>query len=83
MKQDQLKLKSKQHSKKMKKCKFCEHHACNERDEEVCVKHLVYVGDDVEAGASCNDFTVNASMVPGIIFLVVSVGLLFLLTSLI
>ena len=34
----------------MKKCKFCEHHACNKRDEEVCVKHLVYVGDDVEAG---------------------------------
>ncbi len=67
----------------MKKCKFCEHHACNEHGEEVCLKHLIYVGDDVEAGVSCNDFTVNASMVPGIIFLVVLVGLLFLLTALI
>lgn len=67
----------------MKKCKFCEHRTRNDNNEEVCVKHLIYVGDDVEAGVSCNDFTVNANMVPGIIFLVVSFGLLILLTALI
>lgn len=67
----------------MKRCKLCEHHAYNEHNEEVCTKHLIYVGDDTELGTSCNDFTVDANMVPGIIVMVVSVGLLFLLTALI
>lgn len=67
----------------MKKCKLCEYHTCNERAEEVCVKHLIYVGDDVDAGISCNDFTIKIEAIPGIIILVVSVGLLFLLTALI
>lgn len=68
---------------KMKRCKFCEHRACNDRNEEVCKKHLIYVGDNVESDISCNDFTVDANIRPRIIVLLVSIVLLFLLTTLI
>lgn len=67
----------------MKRCKFCEHHAYNDHDEEVCLKHLIYVGDDTESGTSCKDFNADTNMALGVIVLVVSVGLLFLLTALI
>lgn len=68
---------------KMKKCKLCEHHAYNDHDEEICRKHLLYVGDNVENDIFCNDFTVNAGILPGIIVIIVFICLLFLINALI
>lgn len=67
----------------MKKCKFCEHHAYNQYDEEVCKKRLLYVGDNIEDEILCEDFTISTGILPGIIVMLVSIGLLFLMNVLI
>lgn len=41
----------------MKKCNFCDHCGCTEKNEKVCKKHLVYVGDDVVF--PCGSFTIK------------------------
>ena len=67
----------------MKKCKFCEHRTRNDNNEDVCVKRLLYVGDNVKDEISCNDFSIDADILPGIIVVIVSIDLLFLMNALI
>lgn len=67
----------------MKKCKFCEHRTRNDNNEDVCAKRLLYVGDNVKDEISCNDFSIDADILPGIIVVIVSIGLLFLMNALI
>ena len=59
----------------MKKCEFCDHCGCTIKDEKVCKKHLVYVGDDVYF--PCNSFTIkleakHATVMLGICIVVLS-----------
>lgn len=53
----------------MKKCEFCEHHDYTENLEEVCTKHLMYLGE-IEHDFPCKEFRADRKF--GIVGLAVS-----------
>ena len=58
----------------MKRCEFCVHHDYTENLEEVCTKHLIYVGDQ-KHDFPCKDFCTDVKF--GTVAL--AVGAMFLL----
>ena len=60
----------------MKRCEFCVHHDYTDNLEEVCTKHLVYVGNQ-KHDFPCKDFCADVKF--GTVALAVSVLFLLLI----
>ena len=66
----------------MKRCEFCEHHAYTENLEEVCTKHLMYLGD-IEKDFPCKEFQTSHQLIPVVVGVTTFVALLFLMVLLV
>lgn len=62
----------------MKRCDFCDHCSRTEKDEQVCTKHLMYVGD-LEHDYPCGDFSVRIDLKETLIILGICMAALTLL----
>jgi hypothetical protein len=64
----------------MKTCKFCDHFSRTERDEEVCTKFLLYVGED-KIESPCKGFEMTMSPKKAVIVFALVIVFLFLILS--
>ena len=62
----------------MKRCDFCAHCGRTEKDEQVCTKRLLYVGD-LEGDFLCEDFTILLDLKAALIILGISAMVLITL----
>ena len=61
----------------MKKCNFCDFCGRTERDEQVCTKRLIYVGDLKDY--PCSDFSIKLRTTFPLVVLGLSIAALFIL----
>lgn len=64
----------------MKRCDFCDHCGRTDKNEEVCTKRLIYVGD-LEHYYPCDDFEISVDAKHlGLVLLVLISSLITLFT---
>lgn len=66
----------------MKRCEFCEHHCYTDNFEEVCCKHLIYIGD-IENDFECREFKADPKVIPVALGVVALMALLIFVVCLI
>lgn len=66
----------------MKRCEFCEHKGFTEKAEEVCTKHLMYLGD-IEHDFVCKEFSSDLKFSNVALAAFILFAFLFLMVSLI
>ena len=66
----------------MKRCKFCEHQGFTEKAEEVCTKHLMYLGD-IEHDFECKEFSTDLKASPVAMAAIALISFLVLMMCLI
>ena len=66
----------------MKRCEFCVHHDYTDKLEEVCTKHLMYLGD-VDHDFSCKEFSTDLKAIPVVMAAIALISFLVLMMCLI
>lgn len=66
----------------MKRCDFCGFCGRTEKDEQVCTKRLLYVGD-LEKDYPCSDFSVRIDSKAILVALIAGIAALTILTLII